>query len=287
MSYAKPRDIAGLIRRQLEIPTIPAVAGKVLQELAKPDPYPERIATIIATDQGLTSRILRVANSAFYGLRREVKNLTQAVIVLGLETLRSLVLASSTRLIYKRFGPIEKTLWEHSMGAAIAAHLITTQKRMDGRDHAFVTGLMHDVGKVVMNNESPDKFRQVLDLIEQEQIASVDAENKIFSFSHTDVGALLIQNWKLSKELECAVFLHHDLDLAETVAAEHVTSIRVTHVADLVTHILGLGCVQGDERALREQALDVAVEFGFAEDELNLLIEQVFRTFQNEKSLFE
>ncbi|MFH1131051.1 MAG: HDOD domain-containing protein, partial [Pseudomonadota bacterium] len=117
--------IADLVKKRFEIPTIPPIAAKVTQELKNPNASSTRMARLISNDQGLTTRILNVANSPFYGLRRNPTSVRQAVVTLGFQAVQGLVVCFSTREVYKKFGPIEKNLWEHSMGVALAADLLS------------------------------------------------------------------------------------------------------------------------------------------------------------------
>ena len=236
-----PRNMAKLVNDNLEIPTIPDVASRALRMMSDPEVRGAQLAKTISEDQGLTAKVLKVANSALYALPREVKNLQQAAMVLGFTTLKSIVISASCRSIYKRFGMFEKSLWGHSVSSAMAAHALAQQLDLKHRDEAFVAGLMHDVGKVVMNNGARDQYKEVLKLCQQEGIGSVDAEQRVFGFSHVDVGSVLVQRWELTPALEHAVFLHHDTDLADSVAGDYRDLVFATYVANRITHSLGYG----------------------------------------------
>jgi len=214
-----------------------------------------------------------------------VKNIQRAVVILGFKTIQGLVVSASSRMLYKRFGPVEQALWEHSLAAAIAAHLIAITHRMPCREDAFVAGLMHDIGKVIMNNEAPDPFGASLKMAVDEEIESFEAEQQIYTFNHMDVGSLLVKQWQLSEDLENVVFLHHDLDLAGTVAADSMQLICVANLANKICHSLGIGTGRppreinfDEEPAVGELALDP--------ESLTELMEQVKAGYEKEKGLF-
>lgn len=276
-------NVAKLVEKRFEIPTIPAIATKVAQEIRDPQTSAVRLSRLIANDQGLTTRILSVANSPFYGVGRESSSVQQAVVTLGFQVVLSLVVCFSTRKVYQKFGDIEKSLWEHAMGAALAADKIANMKQLKCRREAFVAGLMHDVGKVVLNNDDPETFARAYQMT-QEGSESVDAEHELFSVNHTDVGMVLTQRWGLSDALVQSVFLHHDLDLAETTANQYMELVYVTNLADRICHKLGIGVPMNDEILLQD---DLALaRLGIDAAELHVLEESTLQAYDEERALF-
>ena len=275
-----PRTMAKLVNDNLEIPTIPDVASQALRLMSDPDVSGAQLARTISQDQGLTAKVLKVANSALYALPREVKNLQQAAMVLGFKTLKSIVISASCRSIYKRFGMLERALWTHSVASAMASHTLAQQLDLKYRDDAFVAGLMHDVGKVVMNNGERDKYKEAVRLAQAENLSSVDSERQIFGFSHVDVGVVLVQRWELTTALEHAVFLHHDPELADSIAGDYKELVYTTHLANQICHHLGLGRTQPAEEDIFQDneigqllGLDAANLAALA-DEVKALYEQ-------------
>lgn len=276
-----PKDLVRLIEANLEIPTIPVVASRALKEMSDPEVSAGKLARIIAEDQGLTARILKVANSALYALKREVKNLQQAATILGFEALKGIVVSVSCRMIYKRFGQVERTLWEHSVGAAVAAHLLARAQSLRSRDEAFVAGLMHDVGKVVMNNGDRVRFTEAVRLSTEGGLESQEAEREVFGFSHLDVGALLVKRWGLPANLEQAVLLHHEPELAEILAPECEDLVYVVSLADRLCHSLGLGVLSAAP-IFDPTADPAALHLGFAPDQLESLAVEIRATYDAE-----
>ena len=274
-----PKDIAILINNNLEIPTIPVVASKALKAMQDPNISGAAIAQLISQDQGLTARILKVANSALYSLTREVRNLQQAAMVLGFTTLKNLVISVSCRLIYKRFGLVERNLWQHSVGTAVAAQLLAYAKDLKDKDEAYVAGLMHDVGKVIMNNGARDRFAESELLSRDGDIAPCDAERQVFGFSHVDVGSILIERWELPQALGQAVFLHHDVELAESLADGAEELVYVTALADEICHRMNTP----DKEYAPLEAHPAAELLSFSGMELSILVDKISAQYKAER----
>lgn len=258
-----PKDIARLIDSNLEIPTIPVVASKALRAMQDENANANRLATILQEDPGLTARILKVANSALYSLPREIKSLSQAAMVMGFDGLKGLVLSAACRGIYKRYGDRERALWIHSVACAHAAQEIAKLAGVPS-DEAFVAGLMHDVGRVVMNNGARERLGQAENVARVEGIDAVAAEQRVFGYTHCDVGGVLVGRWELSKSLEQAVFFHHDIELVDSLAPESRGLIFVVHLANRFCHAVGAGCeVEEDlDLACEESAIELGLDEG-------------------------
>jgi len=277
-----PKDLAKLIEKNLEIPTIPTIASQALREMSDPNASGARLAKLIAKDPGLTARILRVSNSALYSPSKEVKNIQQATIMLGFNTLKSVVIAASVKMIYKRFGAAEQALWEHSIGCAIGSHVLANAKILPHRADAFVAGLMHDIGKVVMNNGAQAKFKEALTKSATGGVPSFEAEQAVFGFTHMDVGSMLVRHWQLPESLANAVFLHHEPELAGSLAEECADLVHTVHIANVYCHKLGFGYPATAELTLTTN--DSAQELGFNEGQLQEVETKIVETFASERS---
>jgi putative nucleotidyltransferase with HDIG domain len=275
-----PKDIAALVESNLEIPTIPDVASKALLALNHPNSSGAQIADLIAEDPGLTAKILKIANSALYGLTREVRNLRQGAMVLGFTTLKTIIITVAAKALYKKFGVVERELWQHSVACATAASHIAKEREVEGAEEAFVCGLMHDIGKVVLNNGERERFLESRKLAQNENIQDIEAEQRVFGFTHTDVGALLVQRWGLSEHLEHAVFLHHEPDLASALAGDSEPLVYVTHVADQICYRLGYGKCFGHD-AGDTVDLEAFQSLGYEEDQLVPLCTEIDRSYRD------
>ncbi len=214
-----------LIARTLELPVLPATTQKVLGIMADPDVSIEKIKRLISTDPALTAKILKVANSAFYGSYRNIQNLSQAILRLGLNAVRNMVVATSMKNVYKRYGLAEKLLWEQMIGSALASSVIARHTRLVDPEDAFIGGLLHDIGKVVVNNEFPEKFAKVMERVYNEQVTFDIAERDLFEFSQREVGAFVVKKWGFPENLEFLIkffddneAMSRDKQLAQLVA---------------------------------------------------------------------
>lgn len=280
------RDFAAFVEKNLEIPTIPDVAARALREMGNPRADGPRIAAIISRDHGLTTRVLQLTNSAAFGLRRKVVSLEQAAMILGFNRLKTLVISASCRQLYRHFGWLEMELWLHSVACAAATQLIAKQAGIPAGE-AFVAGLMHDVGKVVMNNAEPDQFREVVKAAEDGSGYDAEGlEREAFGFSHSEVGALLIRRWDLAPELESVLLMHHDPELLVTQEDDVQKTTWAVMLADEICHREGLGTAPV-EYAYGLEESEAAMALGLDEDDLPDLIEKVREAFEEDRQLFK
>lgn len=230
------------LERASSLPSVSAVLTQALQEMNKPQADIGHVAALLARDQSAMARILRVANSAFYGLPGRVGSLGQAVTLLGMPTTRTVV---TTAAIIDCFPPHDGTtfdfrsFWEHSLGVAAAAHFLAPRAGLNA-DTAFVAGMLHDIGIAVLGCCMLEEFRAVLDYAHAHDCALEEAEQPILGFTHDDLGAALAAQWKFPPAIQEAIRGHHMLSAASSPLA------RVTHVANVMTHALDLGGVERD-----------------------------------------
>ncbi len=278
--------IEEVIMEACDLPAVPDVANKVMKLLADPNTSSAMICRTISDDPALTARILKISNSAFYGCLRTINNLQSAIVIIGYSAIRSLVIAVSTKEVYKSFGLTERMLWEHSVGMGIASHILAKEAKISKVDDVFVCGLMHDIGKVIMNNGNSDLYNQVMERTYNEGVTALTAEENLFGFTHPEVGALVIKKWNLTDELEKAVRYHHDLSkvVNEDEYIRALTSI--VNLADTICLRLGIGTKEPDE-GINVKGAESAKTLGFTETQLDELIPMIEKTFNEEKNIFE
>lgn len=224
-----------------DLPTIPIVATKVMQMIEMDNITVEDIAKVVTTDPAVAARVLKIANSAFYGCQRQIQTISGAIVVLGFNTLRSLVVAASVKEVYKPFGLTEKMLWDHSLGAALASRIIATSSRKANPEEAFLAGLLHDIGKTIMNSLDPNKFQIVMQRCYNEGIFFEEAEESAFTFRHDDVGAMVVKKWNFPESLVTAILYHHRLDFPPETDHYLILLSSVVALADRFCHRLGIG----------------------------------------------
>lgn len=208
--------LQSIVMTTRDLPAMPQVAAKVLELASDPGTSAAQLQQVISDDQAMTGRILKIANSAMYSCSRRIRTLSEAIVMLGFNSIRSLVVTSAARNLYNtrksRTGLKERLLWEHSIGCAIACRLLTAERAPGLAEEAFLAGLMHDIGKLVLNLRVPERFDEVVQVVYNEGRPFHVTEAELLGFDHTQVGALLVNKWRLSPLLEEAILNHHNLE---------------------------------------------------------------------------
>jgi len=226
------------MRSQIEnidtLPTIPSILRKLLAVIEKPKISINEIGSFIANDPVLTSRVLKVVNSPIYGFPGRISSLNQALILLGLNVVRGMLLGVSV------FEAMQKTmvgLWEHSLGCAIAARIIAKKKGLKEPEEVSVAGLLHDIGKLVMGLKFPDEYSLAIADAQKGQIFMLDAEKNQFNITHADAGGWVALKWNFPQNLVEPIEYHHKPHLAKVVPLQ----TAVVHFADVLTRAAGFG----------------------------------------------
>jgi len=200
----------------------------------------------------MTARILKIANSAMYSCSRKVKTLTEAIVMLGFNSIRSLVVTSAARNLYNtqnsHTGLKERLLWEHSIGSAFACRLIAQVKVPALAEEAFLAGLMHDIGKLVLNLQVPEVFDEIVQVVYNENQPFAATEQKYLGFDHAEVGSQLVNKWNLSPVLEEAILQHHDT----TAFSSENPLLSILDLGNNLCHKLGIGFVDDSKIVLAD-----------------------------------
>jgi putative nucleotidyltransferase with HDIG domain len=208
--------------------------------IEQPDSSVNEISGAIGKDPGLAARVLKLANSVFYGFVSQIRTLEQAVQIIGLNETRDLVLASS---IIEGFDQVPSELlnvtsfWHHSIACATAAALIAKERNQPEPERFFVGGLLHDLGRLMMVLEAPDAYRQVLERCEREGELAATIERQVLGFDHATLGAELVSAWQLPKSLSNMVRWHHNPVKAPNPQLDSF----IIHYADFITTMLDYG----------------------------------------------
>lgn len=268
-----------------DLPTIPVVATRVMQMMEDMKTTADDLAKAVASDPAVAARVMKISNSAFYGCQRQIQTLSSAIVVLGFNTLKSLVVAASVKQVYKPFGLTEQMLWEHSFGAALAARMIASKTKVVNDEEAFLAGLFHDIGKIIMNSLDHDKFQDLMQHCYNGDIPFDEAEKTYFPFTHDEVGAFVIKKWNFPEILTTAVLHHHDFAFDEHDDAYAVNLTAVTALADSFCKKYGIG-----ERFAKEdldlQRTRAAIHLKFDDERMTMLHEAFRDAFEKDKSFF-
>ncbi len=253
------------------LPTLPTIITQLIGLLGNPKSSARQVAQLISTDQALTAKILKVANSAFYGFPREIATVQLAIVVLGFEQVKNLSLSVA---VLKRFSKgtehrlfDRQRFWDHAIACGVAGRLLARkfQPKMEGE--AFVAGVLHDIGKLILIEYFAEEFSQALELAEAEEMSIAEAEEQVLGVTHADVGGWLAEKWNLPPALVQAIAFHHHPCEPE----EPGELVRFVHLANALVRHHQIG-FSGDDRGPR---LDPGVAQHFARgqeiDDMELL----------------
>ena len=268
-----------------DLPTIPIVATKVMQLIESETATAEELARIVASDPAVAARVIKISNSSFYGCQRQIQTLSSAIVILGFNTLKSLVVAASVKQVYKPFGLTEKMLWEHSFAAGLAARIISGNTRAANEEESFLAGLFHDIGKIIMNSLDKEKFQAVMQRCYNEGISFKEAETSIYPFSHDEVGAYVIKKWNFPDALTNAILQHHNLKFANHEDIYQVNLTSVVALADMFCLKLGIGERQPDEKLDLTSCLP-AQQLKLDRNRIMMLLEMFQEAFDRDKTYF-
>ncbi len=266
-----------------DLPTIPIVATKVMQLIESDRATAAELSKVVSSDPAVAARVLKISNSSFYGRQGKIQNLSSAIVLLGFTTLKSVVVTASLRQVYQPFGLTEKMLWEHSFGAGLASRIIA--KKIGGLDEeeAFLAGLFHDIGKVIMNSQDPTKFQMVMERCYNEEIRFNEAEKSFYSFTHEEAGALVIRKWNFPDSLTQTVQQHHAFAFSELSDISILQMTSVISLADLFCLRLGIGQRYPMED-LPLTSTKAAGFLGLDEEKLEALLEEFREAYEKDKS---
>ncbi len=279
------RELELLIMTASDLPTIPVVATKVMQLIESESATAEELAKIVAADPAVAARVLKISNSSFYGCQRQIQTLSHAIMILGFSTLKSLVVAASVKQVYKPYGLTEKMLWEHSFGAGLAARIIANTTRMVNEEEAFLGGLFHDIGKIIMNTVDNQNFQTVMQKCFNEGISFVEAERQVYPYTHAEVGAMVIKKWNFPDFLMKAILQHHYFDFAQEEDPYQVRLTSVVGLSNLFCHKLGIGVREPEEGLVLHETVPAKL-LNLDEGRTNSLLEHIEKVYTQDKSFF-
>ena len=210
-------SILKLVNKTLELPTIPEVLMKLREVIDREDATAQDVAEVIALDPSVSTNILRIVNSAYYGLQVRVSSVSLAVSIMGFSMTKKVALKAAVFSVFankkhriEHFDPVG--FWKHSIFTGVAARvlgLVTTAFAETHAEDLYVCGLLHDIGKIIMLEKSPDQHGDVLSESSSSQRPEIEVEQDVYGFTHADVGSVLAIKWFLPEDLTIAIRYHH------------------------------------------------------------------------------
>ncbi|MCD6404263.1 MAG: HDOD domain-containing protein [Planctomycetes bacterium] len=235
-------DLGKLASIVEDVPTLPSVMFEVLAVAEDEKSTAGELEDVIMRDQALSAKVLKVANSAYYGIPRTVETVSRATVLLGFQTVVGLALTVS---VYDTLWGAGKgnyldrrELWKHSLGVATAARLLAdTANRKEGAV-AFTAGMLHDVGKTILDNFLPEEYSKVVELCQKDGIQMHEAELQILGATHADLGYKVARKWQLPDVLCESIHWHHNAAGADD---EYRRSAALISLGDYLTRHAGIG----------------------------------------------
>lgn len=266
-----------------DLPPLPHVASKAIVLVEDPDTTAGQLTELLGKDTALAARVLKIANSAMFSFQREITTLSQAIMIIGFKALKGIIVAATLRQLNRAFGKVEKMIWENSTCSAVAAHAITQHLRKPYTDEAFLLGLLHDLGKLVLVRQIPQQYMKVVEAT-RKGVTFAEAEQEVLGFAHPLIGALVAKKWNFSLET-CQAILHHHDPLGDDISAPLDEKTAVIQAADLLSHTIGYAHPENYPEQT-EPAAAAMKRLGFSPEDTQKIVDEVKETFINQSSAF-
>lgn len=228
-----------IVEKVRDLPSLPKVVMRVLSLAQDPNTSGSDMENLLLQDPSLTVRIMRVANSSFYGYG-DIKTLKEAILILGFPAIRSIIFCTS---VFETFPGVGRPgfdrgeFWRHSLAVAVAARLIAVRQRFPVVEEAFIAGLIHDIGKIILDEYLSDSWQAALTYAADKKVLIFEVERAVFGCSHAQVGRWLATRWNLPAHYNAAIFYHHH----PSFAGSGETLVSFIHVSDILVRMLKLG----------------------------------------------
>lgn len=266
--------IKHILSQVKSFPGMPATAAKLMPLLQNPDANTAQIEEIMKYDPGLTANILKLTNSAYFGLPSQVSSVRQAIMLLGWRRLLQLVMTMCMSALMKKpvpgYGLPRGELWRHSVAVSVAANTVVSALSLSEADEVFTAALLHDIGKLVLGtyvNQDLDQIEQIVD----KGISFDVAEYIVLGTNHAEIGARILEQWSLPQELVNAVSRHHTPESCRDACALS----DVVHVANVIGRMIGYGKGRSDQPV--EPAAEVIERLGLTSGRMHSLADQALR----------
>lgn len=261
----------------------PKVARRVMELLEDPDVDVKTLAEVIQYDQVITANVLKICNAPYFGLARKVSSLDDALVVIGHDTLRDIIITSSSARFYK--GDVgagyeleQGELWKHSVAVGILAkHLVGKIKEVEAGT-AFTAGLLHDIGKRFLSSFVADDFEKIMDKVARERCSFVEAEKELLGITHAELGGIILKRWEFPEEIQQAVLHHHD-----PKALEMAPLVALVALSNTLVISMGIG-VGADGLATKMQG-EALRRFGITQPHLDMCMANLLQELEAAEDL--
>jgi len=231
------QNVDNVLSQQVDLPSPPAIISQLTTMMSQEDVGSREIARVVETDQGFAARILKLVNSPFYGLARQITSVDDAISMIGITSLQQLLLGTS---VMSNLGTDGSSLsiddfWMHSFGVGVLAKHLLSGQSSDARNEAFMCGVLHDIGRLLFVKMDPERYERFYD--GGQSVTDLEKETQWFGADHQQIGHALAQKWNFPPRFATAIAYHHLPDQT----SDSTALVAAIHIADLTCHALDLG----------------------------------------------
>ncbi|MFH0926076.1 MAG: HDOD domain-containing protein [bacterium] len=236
------KKIKALTRNITSLPTLPTILAQVMELLNDPNSSVVKIGNVISADPPSAARIIRLINSAYYGIRQNIPNIHQAIILLGINTVKDLLLGCH---IFNAFpnnkGSFDRQkFWEHSISCGVASKMMGKRYHFHIKGDLFVVGLLHDIGKIIIDQYLHSQLEQINEVMKKNNVLGFEAEKIVLGVDHSHIGKWLAESWNLPTHVKISISLHHNPSL---VSGNDILP-TIVHIANYLSHTIKNESVQ-------------------------------------------
>jgi HD-like signal output (HDOD) protein len=269
------QNLQTVVNRIKNLPTIPHIIPKLMRVLDNPNSTAAEVGKVISTDQALVAKILKLVNSAMYGLPRRISTLSQATVILGFNAVRSTAIAATVFKHLNHGSDDRMKFWEHALGCAVASKIIARYAGNQNAEEAFIAGLVHDIGKIIIDQYLSEDFQKIRALVETGKVRMIDAEEQVLGVAHTQIGGWLARKWNLPMPLLHTIMYHHQPNLA----GHDVRIASIIHLGDGVARLAQIG--SGGDNLPPIIQPSIWPVLGLSEAQVPALIEEITVDYAN------
>lgn len=282
-ALADPPGLKAAAARVGEVSTLPQLAMRIIQVINDPRSSAVDVKGVLEADPALCARVLRLINSAWFGLRREVRNVQQAISLLGFGQIRNLAITMSVSEVFRKElrigGYSRRALWRHMVSVAIGARMVAARCRLVNFEDAYLAGLLHDLGIILLDQYLHVEFREILKRLDGVRLLTT-VENDLLGFNHAQLGATVADGWKFTPTVVSAIRHHHGAHLAP---AADLPIVAAVEIANLLCGTKGLLSVGVPTTANPERSTFAAL--GIGRDDYRVLWEDLDQELASADSL--
>ncbi|OGI10050.1 MAG: hypothetical protein A2Y40_08690 [Candidatus Margulisbacteria bacterium GWF2_35_9] len=239
------------------------------------------IEGIIQKDQSVVARVLRLANSAFYGFNQRISTIAHAIVCLGFNQVKSLAYTASSQNIMlmglDNYGFDKDTLFDHSLSVAIGSKVLAEHVGITNPDELYVMGLLHDIGKLIINQYAKEELDKAWNIYKLGSLKFFQAEERVFGFNHGTIGAAIARKWNFPEDICTAIEFHHNPEDAEN----YIKHVYIVHLANGIAKTLDMG-----SGIVEQQDVQIEMDGVFHEKNLNKLGLNKFNVLEIRKTIF-